>query len=188
MEIITNAKVVGKKFDDLVYQIEHGRASLFKQLGAALQEDVQKRIKTQDQGRWAAMSKWVKAKKNPDRVLQGAEEFVKVKYNNDEMTVYGETDGNWTLTQHHEGFENKEDHKQGDRIEIDIVNPGPLGLASLPNGKFSWVPKGTPGHTPARKIWPDEGDTRRIVLPIASRWLQVTAEKALRGSVIATNG
>lgn len=183
----TNAPFVAAQFKELGEAIRSQQTVVFKQIGPKIVADVQTRIKTQDNGSWAHMSKWVAAKKNPQRVLEGAERFVKYRIVGGELQVYGETDGEWTLTQHHEGFENKEDHKEDDRIVIDIVNPGPLGLTTVPNGKFSWVPKDAAHRTPARKIWPSEAEVDKITLPIASRWLQKLVTDILKGSVLQTD-
>lgn len=182
MEIITNAREVARCFDIINAQLELGRATLFQELGESLSEKVKRRIETQDDGQWAPLSKWIKAKKSPERALQGAEEFIKFRFDEAELSVYGEMPADWTLTQHDEGFDNKEDHKVGEAIVIEIVDPSPLGLASVPNGIFSWVPKGTPGHTPARRIWLDEEEVVVIVEPIAERWMQATVATAIAES------
>lgn len=182
--ITTNADAVAGVLENINDQVRLGIPSLFKQVGPKLIEDTRNRIRSQDEGKWAKMSKWTKAKKNPERVLQGAEEFVKFKLvGQTGAQLYGDTGKDWTLTQHHEGFENEENHKEGDKVVIDIINPGPLGLGSVPDGKFSWVPKRGAGRTPARKIWPTEGEAFTVVSPIASRWLEVLVQKATEKSV-----
>lgn len=166
----TNAAAVERTIERLNHEIKWSMPALWRRAGPALVNDVRERIQTQDKGRWEAVSKWVRAKKTVLRPLQGAENFVKWKFSGRGMVVYGDMPSDWTLTQHHEGFTNKENNVKDGRVEINVINPGPLGL-SRP-GKFSWVPKGEPAQTPARKIWPLPAEARAIVLPLASRWLE----------------
>lgn len=174
--IQTNAADVSQKLDRLNDDIKFSLPLLWQQIGPRLVDDVRNRITTQDGGRWADLSKWVKAKKTVFRALQGTEQYVKWKQSGDGMVVYGDMPSDWTFTQHHDGFENKEDHKANGRITIDIVNPGPLGRKSA--GPFSWIPTGETFRTPARQIWPTNEQARTIVLPIASRWLESVVNRA----------
>lgn len=169
--IKTNADDVQRKLERLNNEIKFSMPALWSQLGPRLVDDVRERITSEDQGRWAAVSKWVRAKKNVLRALQGTEQYVKWKIQGDKMIVYGDMPGDWTFTQHHEGFENKQNNvNRWGGITIDVVNPGPLGLSKP--GPFSWMPGLEEHHTPARKIWPSDKDARDIVLPLASRWLE----------------
>ena len=144
-------------------------------------EDVKKRIVSQNENKWPVLSKWVRAKKDPQRALQGAEEFVKFRVSAVGLEVYGDTGKEWTLTQHHQGFINKADDIGADgRVTIDIVNPGPLALPS--GGPFSWLFKGSSGATPARQIWPNDQQGVQIALPVASRWLEALV-KRIEGSL-----
>lgn len=184
MEIITNAPKVAALFDELNRQITIRRLELFNLLGAAFVKNVQDRISSQDEGRWAQASKWHKAKKgDAARILEGAGSFVKFKASGERLDVIGETGQDWTLTQHHEGFENEE---TPGRVTIDIVNPSPLGLGGGTR-EFSWI-DGATGKTAARKIWPDGGEAYAISQPIASKWLEkvvadVLAKKPSLGSL-----
>lgn len=180
MEITTNAPDVAAKFEKLIEQLKFQQSDLFAEIGRGLVADTQKRIISQDQGRWAGLSKWALAKKAAERPLQGAEKFVKSRIAGNKLEIYGDTGANWTLTQHDQGFENKEDHREGDRIIIDIVNPSPLGITKA--GPFSWVPeKGEVFKTPARKIWATGEEAKVIVMPIASHWLEAVAQKVFNG-------
>jgi hypothetical protein len=178
--IRTNAPDVAKRFEELVPYIRQHQIELFGELGEAFVANVRKRIQTQDDGSWQEVSKWVRAKKGVDVPLKGADRFVHWRASEQEGQVYAETDGDWTLTQHHQGFVNKEaDIGNDGRIEIDIIDPSPLGLTSP--GKFSWIAKKGPGHTPARKIWPDDNEIREITLPISSKWLERVVQAGLHG-------
>lgn len=179
MEIITNADQVQNLINKLNTEINAQWVPLYDELGHSFIADVQERIISQDKGAWAEASKWIRAKKDPPRPLFGAEKFVKYKASPARFELYGDTGEDWTLTQHHEGFINKQDHEIDGRIVIDIINPGPLGLKENAT-KFSWVPeKGTTDKTPARKIWPDEKESQAITLPIASHWLQALVQRVL---------
>lgn len=189
--VTTNANEVAATLKAILGEINFQRDGLMGSSARALAEDAKARIKSQNQGQWAQMSKWIRAKKDPQRVLEGAEAFVKWRVRAGQGEVYGETEQDWTLTQHHEGFENKT--REGEildgKIEIDIVNPGPLGLGS--NARtFGWSPNGHIGHTPARQIWASDEQAQKIVLPIASRWLQKVVTDALagKGGVLSTAG
>lgn len=180
--ITTNANEVAATIKAILGEINFQKEALFGNSVRALADDAKRRIKSQNNGQWAAVSKWIRAKKDPDRVLEGAEAFVKFRVRDGQGEVYGDTQQDWTLTQHHEGFENKTRASEviDGKIEIDIVNPGPLGLGS--NARtFAWSPNGKIGHTPARQIWADDAQTTKIVLPIASRWLQKVVTDALAG-------
>lgn len=186
--IITNASDAAATLERINSEIAASYSTLYGQLGRASQKDVQDRIASQDEGKWAGASKWIQAKKNATRVLEGAEAFVKYDADAKGVSVYGDTGAEWTLTQHDEGFENEPEIEADGRIEIDIVNPGPLGLGTGTT-KFSWIPRGiAPDKTPARKIWPTEAEAVAIITPIYSRWLQATLNRAVEGSGATIQG
>lgn len=171
----TNAPLAAKKLEAINVYIASHQIEFFTEASQALYENVVHRIATQDGGTWPELSKWGRAKKGINIALKGAEKFVKWKADAQHGVVYDETGEEWTLTQHHHGFANK---PEAGRIEIDVIDPGPLGLTSLPDGKFSWIAKRS-GDTPARKIWPADREEVEIVLPIASRWLEKVVREAL---------
>jgi hypothetical protein len=170
----SNARGVALTINKIGDALSHPQ-ELFLQLGTAFVDDITKRITTQDDGHWASPSKWVRAKKNTDRALAGIEKYLHSKATNSNLQVYAQTDGEWSFTQHDQGFENIENNQQGDRIVIDVVNPGPLGLPAA--GEFSWIPHNGSGRTPARKIWPTAEDARAIANPIFSRWVEAQINK-----------
>jgi hypothetical protein len=163
MEIICNASAKAKFFNLLLERLKNELGPFLRALGMAYRRDVQHRISSQDGGRWATASKWTQARTGRQRVLAGAEKFVRTRVTGARMVLYGDTGGDWTLTQHHFGFENKQNREIGGRIQINVVDPGPLGL-SLGTAKFSWAP-GNSGKTPARRIWPDEAQAELIARP-----------------------
>lgn len=170
--ITTNARGVAAEVDKLDASMSAGTQQLLLQIGQKITEDTKNRIRSQDSGRWAAASKWTQAKTGQERVLLGIEKYLQMKATATTLQVYADTDGEWTFTQHDQGFENKQDHFDGEKIEIEIEDPGPLGLSALPGGVFAWSPKNGAGRTPARKIWPTDEEVNAMVQPIASRWLQ----------------
>lgn len=179
LTITTNAKEVADKIDRLNAEIRLQMPVLWRSVGPKVVENIRARIRTQDEGKWAAMSKWTRAQRNPQRILQDTEQYVKWKMDGNKLLIFGEMPGDWTFTQHHEGFENVMDKQEDGKVVVEITNPGPLGLGSVPDGKFSWVPKHGAGRTPARKIWPTDEETKVIVLPIASRWLEMVVKKVV---------
>jgi hypothetical protein len=172
IKITTNANLVGDQITQLSKRLGTTAPVMLLEVGQALTGDIKERITSHDGGRWAAASKWLRAKKGTDNVLSGIEKFLKSNVNGTTLQVYAETDGEWTFTQHDEGFANVEDHFDGTVVEIDIVDPGPLGLSATPSGKFAWQPRKGPGSTPARKIWSTQEEVQATVSPIASRWIE----------------
>lgn len=189
LTIVTNAPEAAAILEKINSEIAAGYVSLYSGLGRLLQKDVQDRIESQDDGKWAHASKWIQAKKGTDhKILEGAGRYVKYSATKDALTVYGETPGEWTLSMHHEGFLNESEIEHDGRVTIDIVNPGPLGLSPGAT-KFSWIPKNvTPDKTPARKIWPSEEEAVSIITPVYSRWLQATVNRAVEGTGATVQG
>lgn len=173
LEIKTNAETAGQTLEAIAKRISELLPQLFTESGRALVKDVQDRIQSQDHNTWALASKWVNAKKGTTHALKGIERFIFYRLVGDKkLELYGKTDGKWTISQHHEGFENKladEKEKVGERVRLKIVNPGPLGLSSARD--FYFIPKHA-GKTPARKIWPTTEDAAKVVYPVGFRWLR----------------
>ena len=169
--IKTNAEAVAGTLDQISRKIREQLPMLLNKSGYALVKDVQDRIQSADHGSWRQPSKWTMAKKGVAKALTGAENFVFWRVSGMKLTIFGKTPGNWTLTQHDKGFENKlaeEDEKVGERVRLRIINPAPLGLPKP--GDFMFVPKRA-GITPPRKIWTTPGEAAKIVYPVAFRWL-----------------
>lgn len=171
VDVITNAYELSTFFREVAARLSTHNSEMLLEGARALQLNVQNRIK--EGVGWQGPSKWLRAKKNANKALEGAERFVKMRVFSNRAEVYGQTDGEWTLTEHHEGFANKiegvKDRRDGERIVIDIVNPSALRLKR--SGEFSWKPRHA-GETPPRKIWPDAAEVSALTTPIASRWLR----------------
>lgn len=172
-------KAIGK-LEQLNQDIDFQKSVLFRDIGTDLASDVQRRIATQNDGQWEGLSKWSMAKKNAPQPLFGAGEYVKWRSFPDRVEIYGDMPEEWTLTQHHEGFDNQTKGSEvfDGKIVIDIVNPGPLGLGSDAQ-TFAWSPTGRIAHTPARQIWPDEKIATAKVNDISFQWLKAVVAKAL---------
>lgn len=171
--------------------------SLFRTLGDTYVADVKHRIISQDDGKWAPASKWLKAKTGQSRVLDGMEKYVKARISATQLAIVSTAIG-WSLSMHDQGFENKlvgprESLDGHGRVELKIKDGRPLNLyvelkrkrdgSTVPRSQtFAFVPK-KPGHTPARKIWPTADEAVRLGNPIASRWLNQIV-KAAGGSLI----
>lgn len=166
-------------------QLETGIPRLMLTLGTALVEDVKTRIIRRDNGSWAPASKWARAKTGYSfPTLLGAEKYVRLSIRSKGAAVVAQTPKEWTLTQHHEGFENKlyndgEETDEHGRVTLKIKDAGPLNLYQEFKRKtnqpiatvFKFVPQ-KPGHTPARKIWPGLSEIEQVAQPVASRWLK----------------
>lgn len=171
--------------------------SLFRSLGDVYVADVKHRIISQDDGKWAPASKWLKAKSGQTRVLDGMEKYVQARISQKQLAIVSTAIG-WSLSMHDQGFENKligpkESTDGHGRVELHIKDGRPLNLYvemkkkrdgsnSIRSQTFAFVPK-RPGHTPARKIWPTAEEAVRLGNPIASRWLNQIV-KAAGGSLV----
>ena len=175
--IETNAEAAATDLAALATRIREQLPMLMDQLGRVMVKDVQDRIQSGDHNTWEKPSKWTAAKKGIGKALSGSEHFVFWRVEGMRLTIFGKTDGNWTLSQHNDGFENKLSEASemvGERVRIKIVDPAPLGLPKP--GDFSWVPKRA-GATPPRKIWTTPEDAAKIAYPVAFRWLsKLTSE------------
>ena len=182
---LTNGQEAKAFLKKLNAAINDGLPSLFRSLGDVYVADVKHRIISQDDGKWAPASKWLRAKKATSRVLDGAERYVRARISKNKLSIVSTARG-WTLTQHHDGFTNalvspKDKFDEFGRVVIPVKDPRPLNLyAEMRKARDGSVkPRSTtfhfkavkPGKTPARKIWPTADEAIRLGSPIASRWL-----------------
>lgn len=172
--------------------IKDGMPSLFRSLGDIYVADVKHRIISQDDGRWAPASKWLRAKSGQGRVLDGMEKYVKARITANRLAIVGTAPG-WTLSQHDEGFTNQlespgEEHDGSGRVVLKIRDGRPLNLyvemkrkrdgSAVPQSQtFAFVPKKA-GRTPARKIWPTADEAISLGNPTASQWFKKIIEAA----------
>ena len=148
------------------------RPALFQTLGRILRDDVVRRMDSRDGGAWKPPSKWIMAKKNVNQVLAGQSRRVNFQSLQDKLVIFFASPGQWTLTQHHDGFTVP---PTGDRVTIQLSNPSALALPSSAKA-FSFISR-RPSVVPARKAWPSEAEALAKVNPAVSIWLT----KTLRG-------
>lgn len=127
--------------------------------------------------RWVHNSKWIDAKKGRGhRPLHTLAPLIRPTMTSKMRgRVAFHSPGNWTLTQHHQGF-TKEAH--GREVEINIVDPSPLGL-SRGTDKFKFLWKND-SKTPARRIWPTEQQANNIAGSLLLRWAIAVNDKLVR--------
>jgi hypothetical protein len=171
--------------------------ALFRSLGDIYVADVKHRIISQDKGRWAPASKWLRAKKGHSRVLDGAERFIRARVNASRLAIVSTARG-WSLTQHHDGFENqltgpKDQFDDQGRVVLKLRDGRPLnhyvemrrkrdGSTTPRASVFAFIATKA-GVTPARKIWPNTDEAIRLGNPTASRWLNKVVREA-GGSIV----
>lgn len=182
--IETNALEVSQVIAKLNDAINKQAYGLLYDVGRVGRTKVQQRIRNQNEGTWPELSKWIRAKKASAKVpLEGADKFVKFKANGVQVIVYGDTGKEWTLSQHDEGFENDPHDKAwtgGDEFEIEIEDPAPLSLSGGTR-RYKWKETGREiGPTPARQIWDTYPQASEWMLPIVSRWAEITVTDALK--------
>jgi hypothetical protein len=175
---IVNGRETSHVLETLDGYITSQKEPLFRSLGDAIVANVQRRIKSQDGGRWTKASKWLRAKSGQSKVLLGAEKYVRSRVSPRRLEIVGKG-GKWTLDMHHQGFENalldpNEPQDDHGRVILRLRDPRPLGLKAK---TFAFVPHRA-GHTPARKIWPNHEEADRLIAPLASRWLAMLAKEA----------
>lgn len=166
LTIVANTKSASRYINGLERRIDRALPGLWRQLAVPLKADVKTRLSTADGGRWAKPSRWIKAKKNARKVLTGLTSRIKSRYTPTTLSVYFESPGDWTLTQHHDGFTKP---AEGRHVLIPIKNPRPLGL-SRGTKWFSFFHRKA-SVVPARKVWPSEAEAEAIIVPVASAWI-----------------
>jgi hypothetical protein len=166
LTIVVNNKSASRYIQGLPRRIERALPALWRSLATPLKANVRTRLATADGGRWAKPSRWIKAKKNSRKVLNGLGQRIRSRYTQQALNIYFESPGDWTLTQHHDGFTVP---PEGRHVLIPIKNPRPLGLSS--GTKWFTFFHGKPSVVPARKVWPSEVEAEAIVVPIASAWI-----------------
>lgn len=182
---IINGQAVQDFIKKLQRMLQEQQPTLFRSLGDYFVKDAQDRIKTSDNGAWAAGSKWLKAKTGQTKVLLGAEKYVRMSVTQQGLKILGKG-GKWSLTQHHEGFTNQltdpsEKFDEHGRVVIKLKDPTVLNLYTefrkkrdgsvTPKSQvFAFVAKKA-GVTPARKIWLNAQEAEAAAQPIISRWL-----------------
>lgn len=179
MEIIVeNQKKAERFLRNFDREVSRSWLRLFRIIGPKLRQDVKNRIISQNNGSWDPVSKWIRAKKNSRKPLVGVWRYVKNKsitgVGGGKLYLLFESPGDWTLTQHHDGFVNK---PTGNRVTIPIVNPRPLGLKAGTKS-FSFIDR-RGSVVPARKAWPSEDEALKIIIPEITPWFRDVVNRTL---------
>lgn len=141
--------------------------NLWTDIGPPLRDDVRDRLDSQDHHRWAKASKWIRAKKGTDKLLQGLSHRVGFKAFPKKLEIFFNSPGQWTLDQHADGFKVP---PTSQRVTIKLRDPSALGLP--PKAKaFSFMSKNQ-SVVPARKTWPTEPEVVAIIAPRLGRWVK----------------
>jgi hypothetical protein len=164
--LTVNTTSASRYINGMERRIDRALPGLWRQLAIPLKSDVRTRLSTADGGRWAKPSRWIRAKKNARKALTGLGSRIRSRYTQQALSIYFDSPGDWTLTQHHDGFTKLPELRQ---VTIRIKNPRPLGLSS--GTKWFRFFHGRPSVVPARKVWPSEQEAVAIVTSIASAWI-----------------
>jgi hypothetical protein len=164
--LTVNTTSASRYINGMERRIDRALPGLWRQLAMPLKADVRTRLSTADGGRWAKPSKWIRAKKNARKALTGLGSRIRSRYTQRSLSIYFESPGDWTLTQHHDGFTKL---PTLGNVTIRIKNPRPLGLSR--GTKWFRFFNSRPSVVPARKVWPSEVEAEAIVTPIASQWI-----------------
>ena len=176
LTVVANTTSASRYINGLPRRIDRALPGLWRSLAIPFKADVKQRLATEDGGRWAKPSKWIKAKKNSRKVLNGLQSRIRSKYTQQALNIYFDSPGEWTLTQHHDGFTKLPELRN---VTIPIKNPRPLGLSR--GSKWFRFFHGKPSVVPARKVWPSEAEAVAIVTPVASAWIAKTLAHQTRG-------
>ena len=137
--------------------------------GRRLRDLTQAQIRSQGvrlRSRWAPASKWIRAKKGRDQVLLEAIPHIHYRTTrNNLLQVFFRSPGNWTLTQHQQGFT-----IPADRAYHTIFLRRPEALSTnQPKFRFRWNKASV---VPPRKIWPNPNEQWREARPLLEAWLR----------------
>jgi hypothetical protein len=112
------------------------------------------------------LSDWTKAQTGRRKALITAVPHVKAKLANAagtrSATIF-RSPGNWTLTQHHDGFEEPGTNKP---VKITLKRPGLVGL----KGKTETFIKDKGVEVPRRPVWPEGRQLATINRQELARW------------------
>lgn len=135
---------------DLFVGPKTGRKRLLTALARRGRDATRKNIRSQGNGRWPPLSPWTRAQTGRRKALVTAIPMIKAKKANREGTrsaVIFRSPGDWTLTQHHDGFKEPGTNKP---VKIQLKRPGIVGLKKK---VIFLADKGT--TVPPRPVWPE---------------------------------
>lgn len=126
---------------------------LMNRLASKARDMTRRNITTQGLGSWKALSKWTVAQTGRRKALVTLRKYIvakKAKGRSTKASVVFNSPGNFTLTQHHDGYD---DPALGTVVKIALKKPGALGLPRKQTHK-SFLDKKS-RKVPARPVWPE---------------------------------
>lgn len=124
-------------------------------------------IRTQGHGKWPPLSKWTRAQTGRRKALIAQiPRITAILANRAAITsaVVFRSPGDWTLTQHHNGFTEPPTKKI---VKIELKNPGLIGLKKA---KDIYFVDNEPTVVPRRPIWPEGQQLRRLMNTAINKW------------------
>lgn len=146
--------------------VGEGLARLMRQYGQLMVRMVKENIRTQGDtfgSKWRPASKWIVAKKARHSVLLEAIPNVKFQAYSGSVRVFFASPGEWSLTQHHQGFTVP---PSGHRETFALRRPSVLGKKT---NTFSFISR-KPSVVPARRIWPTDTQKRMYMNSLLERF------------------
>ena len=174
MEIqVTNAKALASL--QRAMNLDGVLSSLLALVIAGLQGQVKSNMQEQggEFGKWAPASKWIVAKKGSSKLFAGMESHVRVRNAPGRSEVVFDSPGEWTLTQHQQGFTKEPTNTL---VSIDVVNPAAVGRSKSP--VVFWSRR--PTVVPPRRMWPTAEIAKSKAEPLVEQWC-----RALEASLAA---
>lgn len=126
---------------------------LMNRLVSKARDMARRNITSQGQGTWEKLSKWTVAQTGRRKALITLRKHiiaVKAKGRGRSASVVFRSPGNFTLSQHHDGYK---DPARGSVVKIDLIRPQALGLPAKTKVK-AFVDKRS-RNVPARRVWPE---------------------------------
>ena len=145
--------------------LEGELSSLLSLLSESFQRQVRSNLEGQGRefGEWKGASKWIVAKKGTSKLFQGIQERVRVRHSPTRSEVVFASPGNWSLTQHQDGFTVP---PSGQLVTLDLRAPHILGVKG---NKFSFISK-RGSKVPGRRMWPTQTRARQRAIPLVDQW------------------
>lgn len=151
--------------------VPNGRAA------RTLRDYVRQTITMQGRKRpYAPLSKWTKARTNRRKALITLRPRIKASWDDSKGVVYFDApSSDWHIDMHHRGY----------RIPAIsgklMVVPAAKFFGNRPaGGTFAAFKSRKASKVPAREIWPNKAEVKKVIEPIYKDWVQNQAEKNWR--------
>lgn len=143
-------------------------AKLLTKFARASTKFSRRAIATEGFGKWPKLSPWTRAQTGRRKVFAGMARKVRTRIAKGQSlfaATFFRSPGNWTLTQHHDGFREPAPNKT---IKITLKNPGLIGL----KGKKEIFFKATKEtQVPARPVWMEGNPLKKMLRSQTIKWL-----------------